>query len=129
MAKGPADTQEGIVVDPLFVGPTRPSTIWGVTYPAWLINVMVTMEIFVFTQNLLWLLLFIPIHLIFWLISLKDPRIFELLGLWGPTKGFALLGNFRVWRAATYTPLALKKRVRSRSRKQFRKLQKQWGVL
>jgi type IV secretion system protein VirB3 len=103
----------GIIVDPLFVGPTRPATAWGVTYPAFLLNGMLVMEAFIMTRNLLWLGLFFPIHGICYLICRHDPQTFDLFRLWGMTKGAAYLGrligkgNFRLWRCSSYTPLPL----------------------
>lgn len=114
----------GITVDPLFVGPTRPTTFWGVTWQAFILNVIVTMEAFIWTRNLVWLLLFIPIHSIFYLICLRDPRTFELLIQWGPTKGRAYLQNFFYWKAATFSPLEIHvgKKPSLRSRKKLKKV-------
>lgn len=99
---------DGITVDTLFVGPTRPTTFWGVTWQAFVLNVIVTMEAFVWTRNLLWLLLFIPLHGICYLICLRDPRQFELIMQWGPTKGFAYLANYFYWnRTASFSPLEI----------------------
>jgi type IV secretion system protein VirB3 len=98
---------DGIDVDPLFVGPTRPTTIAGVTWPAFVLNTMATIQVFMWTKNLLWLLMFIPIHGICYLVCRYDPRFFELLHLWGLTKGRALVGNIRYWRAATSSPLQI----------------------
>jgi type IV secretion system protein VirB3 len=103
----------GIIVDPLFVGPTRPSTVWGVTYPAFLLNAIIVMEAFIMTRNLLWLGLFVPIHGICYLICKHDPQTFDLFRLWGMTKGVSYLGriifkgNFRFWKSSTYTPLEI----------------------
>ncbi len=103
----------GIIVDPLFVGPTRPSTVWGVTFPAFLLNGIIVMEAFIMTRNLLWLGLFVPIHGICYLICKNDPQTFDLFRLWGMTKGASYLGrfifksNFRFWQASTYSPLAI----------------------
>ena len=115
---------DGIVVDTLFVGPTRPTTYWGVTWQAFVLNIMFVMEAFVWTHNLLWLLLFIPIHAICYLVCLPDPRTFELLIQWGPTKGAAYLRNYHYWKATSYSPLGLDagKRPSFRNRGKFRKL-------
>ena len=102
-----AKRNSGIYYDTLFVGPTRPTTYWGVPWQAFIINVIITMEAFVFTRNLVWLLLFIPIHMICYLICLRDIRTFELIFLWGKDKGIAYLGNFYYWQSATYSPLIL----------------------
>lgn len=115
---------KGITVDTLFVGPTRPTTFWGVTWQAFLMNVIVTMEAFVWTRNLIWLLLFIPLHGICYLICMREARTFELLLHWGPTKGLAYLQNFSYWKAATFSPLTLRsgRRPSLRSKRRFRKM-------
>lgn len=97
----------GIDLDALYVGPTRPTTIAGVTWPAVVLNIIVTIETFVWTHNLLWLLIFVPIHGLCYLICLNDPRTFELLALWGQTKGQAVFNNLRYWHAATASPLEI----------------------
>ena len=97
----------GLTADPLFVAVTRPPMRWGVTFSALLLNLVFTMEVFLLTKNLLTLLLCIPIHGIFALLCLRDPRIFDLLLLWGRTRLPAYAGNFRYWRAGSYSALAL----------------------
>ncbi len=97
----------GLISDPLFVGATRPSMRWGVTYPALLCNLVLTMEVFLLTKNLLTLLLCAPIHGVCMLLCAHDPRCFELLMLWGRTRLPALLANHRYWRASSYSPLTL----------------------
>ena len=47
---------DGLTRDPLFVGATRPPMRFGVTYAALLLNLIVTMELFLATKNLLVLL-------------------------------------------------------------------------
>ncbi|RMW17480.1 VirB3 family type IV secretion system protein [Pseudomonas syringae group genomosp. 7] len=99
------DRNDGILVDTLFVGPTRPTMYMGVTWHAFICNLVVSTELFILKANLLWLLAFIPIHLVLYGICLYDPRIFELLWLWMRTKMFTFIGNFYYWRAATFSPL------------------------
>ena len=96
---------EGIRTDPLFAGVTRPAMAMGVTYAALLTNMLITVELFLLTKNLLWLLICVPIHGIFWMVCKNDPRFFDLLFLWGRTRGPGLLGNLRFWKANTYSPL------------------------
>ena len=95
----------GIKTDPLFAGVTRPAMAMGVTYAALLTNMLITVELFLLTKNLLWLLVCIPIHCVFWVVCKNDPRFFDLLFLWGRTRGPGLLGNLRFWKANTYSPL------------------------
>lgn len=96
-----------LITDPLFVGATRPPMRWGVTYTALLVNLVVTMEVFLLTRNLLTLGLALPVHAISAALCLRDARIFDLLFLWCRTHAPTLLVNGRVWRAASYSPLAV----------------------
>jgi type IV secretion system protein VirB3 len=103
----PSAPPEGLRADPLFVGATRPPMRWGVTYAALLFNLVFTMEAFLVTKNLLTLLLSVPVHAVCALLCARDPRFFDLVLLWGRTRMPALLGNLWVWRASSYSPLAL----------------------
>ena len=93
--------------DPLFVGATRPPMRWGVPYAALLFNLVFTMEAFLLTKNLLVLLICVPMHGVAMLLCARDARFFDLLLLWGRTRLPALFGNYRVWKASSYSPLAL----------------------
>lgn len=96
-----------LVVEPLFVGATRPPTRWGVTYAALIANLVFTMEVFLLSKNLLTLFLALPIHGLSALLCARDVRFFELALLWLQTRLPALAGNFRFWRASSHSPLAL----------------------
>ena len=80
---------------------------WGVTYSALLFNLVFTMEIFLLTKNLLTFLIAIPIHGVCALLCARDARFFDLILLWGRTRGPAYLGNLWLWRASSYSPLTL----------------------
>jgi len=95
---------------------------WGVTYSALLANLVFTMEVFLFTRNLLALLLAAPIHGVAMLLCARDARFFDLLLLWGRTRTAALLGNLRFWKASTYSPLALEFPLKGRSRRASREV-------
>lgn len=97
----------GVTVDPLFVGVTRPAMALGVTYAALLVNAFLTVEAFLLTRNLLWLGLCLPLHALAWLLCATEPRFFDLLLLWGRTRGPSTLGTLPFWRASSYSPLAL----------------------
>ena len=97
----------GLIADPLFVGATRPPMRWGVTYAALLCNMVVTMETFLATRNLLTLLLCLPIHGVCALLCARDARFFDLLLMWGRTRLPAVLGTLRFWKASSYSPLLL----------------------
>jgi type IV secretion system protein VirB3 len=97
--------QRSLTKDTLFVGVTRPPMRWGVTYAALLLNLVLTMELFLLTKNLLTLGLALPIHGLAALLCARDPRIFDLLLLWARSHLPAVLANGRVWGAASYSPL------------------------
>ena len=110
----------GLIADPLFVGATRPPMRWGVTYAALLCNMVLTMEVFLATRNLLTLLLCLPVHGLCALLCARDPRFFDLLLMWGKTRLPAVLGTLRFWKASSYSPLLLdlpNARGRRRSRR------------
>ncbi len=97
----------GLTADPLFVGATRPPMRWGVTYSALMLNMVCTLEVFLLGKNLLSLLLALPIHGVCMLLCARDARIFDLGLLWARTRLPAWFGNWRIWRASSYSPLRL----------------------
>jgi type IV secretion system protein VirB3 len=102
-----SDLNPGLSADPLFVGATRPSMRWGVTYSALLFNMVFTMEAFLLTKNLLILLLCVPIHGVCMLLCARDARFFDLVLLWTRTRLPALFANLRYWKASSYSPLVI----------------------
>jgi type IV secretion system protein VirB3 len=97
----------GLTIDPLFVGATRPPMRWGVTYLALLGEMVITMEVFLLSKNLLTLLLAIPLHGVAALLCQRDARFFDLAALWLRTRVPALVGTMRYWRGTSYSPLSL----------------------
>jgi type IV secretion system protein VirB3 len=106
------DENDGIEVDTLAVALTRPSTVLGVPYGAVILNLLVAVEALSLTNNLLWLLMCVPVHGICYLITLNDPRTFELLGLWARTTLGTLITSRWYWSASTYSPLSFRARPR-----------------
>ena len=98
---------EDVYVDPLFVGLTRPATMWGIPYHAFVIELMATTLIFLAVGNPLYLLLAIPIHGILYLISAHDPGAFGSIFMWMKTIGRCR--NVRFWGAASFSPAATRK--------------------
>jgi len=101
------EEKQGLVVDPLFVAATRPPTRWGVPYLALLVNMVLTMQVFLLVKNPLILLLAVPFHGICMLLCARDIRMFDLLMLWAQTRMPAMAGNLFAWRGNTYSPLVL----------------------
>jgi len=96
--------EAGVIADPLFVGATRPAMALGVPYSALLVNAFVTLELFLVTRNLLWLLMAAPLHGLAWLVCLAEPRAFELLAVWGQIRARAGFRGRRPWNATGYGP-------------------------
>jgi type IV secretion system protein VirB3 len=73
--------ERGVTADVLFLGVTRPALALGVPYSALLANALLTLELFLVTRNLVWLLLGLPLHGLAWLVCLAEPRFFDLLAV------------------------------------------------
>ncbi len=101
------DEPQGLTADVLFVAATRPPTRWGAPFLALLINMVVTMEIFLMVKNPLVLLLALPIHGLCVLLCARDTRFFDLLSLWAQTRLPGFLANLRAWKGNSYSPLTL----------------------
>lgn len=93
--------------DPLFQGMTRPTMLLGVTYEAFVFNFLFSTIVFLGSGNLLSGLVAIPIHLVSFLICLREPRFFGLVKLWLLTSGRTR--NRLVWAAASSSPLAYRR--------------------
>ena len=65
--------------DPLFQGLTRPTMIMGVSYMFFTINAAISLITFINLQNFLVLIVLAPtVHLIGYLICMKEPRAIEM---------------------------------------------------
>ena len=93
--------------DVLFVGLTRPATLWGIPLVAFVIEFMTTVLIFLAVGNPLYLLLAAPIHAILYLISAQDPGVFSAIFMWMKTVGRCR--NTRFWGSASFSPTATAK--------------------
>jgi type IV secretion system protein VirB3 len=101
------DQNEGLNTDILFVAATRPPTRWGVPFIARLVNMVLTMEVFLMVKNPLALLLALPIHIVCLCACARDVRFFELAMLWAQTRLPGYAANLRAWRGNSYSPLML----------------------
>jgi type IV secretion system protein VirB3 len=101
-------TARALTADPLFVGATRPPMRWGVTYTALLANLVLTLEAFLITRNLLTLLIALPVHGVSALLCARDARFFDLALLSARTRLPAWFANRGHWRAVSYSPLPIR---------------------
>ena len=88
--------------DPLFLACTRPIMFKGVPIEAVVFGLMITMIFFLLFKNPLVALLYIPLHTIFYVICIKDPKIFRLVTLWSRTKAKA--NTKAVWKCSSSSP-------------------------
>ena len=98
----------GVKTHVLVVGATRPAMIMGITYEAIVFITMAVGITYVFMENPLYLLTYVPLHGIAYLICMKDPRAFRLITKWLETKGRCF--NRLLWQSASYTPVPFRKR-------------------
>ncbi len=88
--------------DPLFLGLTRPTMVWGVPQPVFVINGMISMIAFLVSNSFLPLLIGAPlIHGLAYVVCLKEVRIFDL---WMTKARFLRCVNRRYWKASSYDP-------------------------
>ena len=70
---------EDPLITPLVKGLTRAPTLMGVPYMYFMLNGVVTSVCFLVSHNLLMLLVAIPLHLLGFVMTVRDDRIFEIL--------------------------------------------------
>jgi type IV secretion system protein VirB3 len=80
---------------------------FGVTYAALLVNLVLTMEVFLLTKNLLTLLIAVPTHGVCALLCARDARYFDLLLVWGKTRLPAYFESLPLWKGSSYSPLTI----------------------
>ncbi len=72
-------SSERLQSDPLFQGLTRPTMIFGVSFMFFVLNGMISMVCFINLQDFKIILLIAPsIHLLGYIICLKEPRAVEM---------------------------------------------------
>ena len=69
---------DGLEHDRLFVALTRPQMFAGVTYSYFVLNGVVTAELFLITKSFWALAAAGVIHLVGYVACLKEPRVFDL---------------------------------------------------
>ncbi len=87
---------------PVFRALTEPQTFAGVPYSFFVINLVVSTELFLVSRSLLSLLAPLALHIIGYLVSLREPRIFDL---WiKRVSKCPRVPNYRFWRCNSYAP-------------------------
>ena len=92
----------GVDRDPVFVALTRPQMFAGVTYSYFIVNGIVATELFLIFHSLWVLLAAVIIHLIGMVLSVREPRIFDL---WlTRVRHCPRVRNHAIWRCNSYRP-------------------------
>jgi len=88
--------------DPVFGALTRPQMFAGVTYSYFVLNAVVTAELFLITKAAWTLLVAVAIHLVGYAACLREPRFFDL---WlTKVSRCPRVKNWSVWRCNSYRP-------------------------
>jgi type IV secretion system protein VirB3 len=91
-----------LVRDPVFAGLTRPQMFAGVTYNWFVLNAVVTAEIFLVTRSPWALAAAIVLHLFGVVMARREPRFLEL---WiTRASRCPRVANFAYWRCNSYRP-------------------------
>jgi type IV secretion system protein VirB3 len=86
----------------LFVALTRPQMFAGVTYSFFVVNVIFAVELFLIFKSFEVFLAAGFVHLVGALISLREPRFFDL---WiARVRHCPRVKNYRFWRCNSYQP-------------------------
>jgi type IV secretion system protein VirB3 len=88
--------------DAVFGALTRPQMFAGVTYSYFVVNAVVTAELFLLTKSFWVLLASLVIHFAGYMACLKEPRIFDL---WLTRIARAPhVKNWAIWQCNSYQP-------------------------
>ncbi len=93
---------EGLDRDILFVGLTRPQMLLGVTYGYAIGNAILTTELFLLFKSPWVLLSAVLVHLVGWIVCLRDARIFDIWLV--KAQRCPRVPDHRVWRCNSYRP-------------------------
>lgn len=103
-----AAENQDVTTDILFVGLTRPATVLGVPYLAFVAELMATAIIFLAFGNPLYLLCGVPLHGVLFLVSSHDPGVFLSIWVWLKTSG-RCNRNARFWGSTSCSPVTTRK--------------------
>lgn len=88
--------------EPVFTALTRPQMFAGVTYNFFIINALVTMELFLVTKSFWVIMVALVLHGFGTIACLGEPRIFDLWLL--RARRCPRLPGFAAWRCNSYLP-------------------------
>jgi type IV secretion system protein VirB3 len=86
--------------DPLFVALTRPQMFAGVTYSFFVVNAILTTELFLIFKSPWVLLTAVIVHLLGYVACVNEPRFFDLWLV--KASRCPRVRNYKVWRCNSY---------------------------
>ncbi len=91
-----------LIRSPVFKALTQPQMFAGVTYSFMVINMILTMEVFLITRSFWAIGVAVLAHAIGYLACLREPRVFDL---WlTKVSRCPRIKNWRHWRCNSYAP-------------------------
>jgi len=91
-----------LIKTPVFKALTQPQMFAGVTYSYFIINAVVTTELFLITRSFWAFAGALIVHVIGYLACLREPRVFDL---WlTKVSRCPRIKNWRLWRCNSYHP-------------------------
>jgi len=95
-------SHDELSVHTVFGALTRPAMMAGVTFEYHLLNLMCSVSAFIAMGNILYGMIFIPIHLFGWMVCQEEPNFFKLAYVrW---LGLPQIPNTSVWGVRSYEP-------------------------
>jgi type IV secretion system protein VirB3 len=92
----------GFQRDTVFLALTRPQMFAGVTYSYFVINAIVSLEVFLIFKSFLALGVALVLHLVGMVLCLREPRFFDL---WlTRVSRCPRVRNYRIWGCNSYRP-------------------------
>jgi type IV secretion system protein VirB3 len=88
--------------DPVFTALTRPQMFAGVSYSFFVLNLVITTEVFLLTKSFWAILAAFVIHAIGYALCRREPRFLDLWIL--RASRCPRVPNFSFWRCNSYTP-------------------------
>ena len=94
-------TSSQLIRTPIFRALTEPQMFLGVTYTYFVLNLLVTTEVFLITRSFWALGAALVMHVIGYLACLREPRIFDLWLTKASRCG--RVRNYRLWQSNSYS--------------------------
>lgn len=91
-----------LIKSPVFKALTQPQMFAGVTYSYFVLNAVITTEVFLMTRSFWAFAVTLVVHVAGYLLCLREPRIFDI---WMTNVSRCpRIKNWRHWRCNSYAP-------------------------